>query len=262
MKEPTCILKLKKYMRYKRYSQRSIDSYSCAVMQFVKSYGQSPRNITVQQVRNYLCEIKSNATQRHATGALRIMYRHVIKQPNKAVKIEYPRREQKLPDVIDQQVLIECISNIKNLKHRAMITLMYSVGLRIGELLAVQLDDVDGRRKQIKVVAGKGKKDRFLPISINTLKLMRDYYRKYHPADFLFEGQNGGAYSAGSVRAVCKKYLGEHVHPHMLRHSFATHMLERGTDSRHIQFMLGHSSIKTTQKYMQVAKISQADPMI
>lgn len=248
-------------MEFKRYSPRSITSYISAIERFVRAHGESPRNITVAQVRAYLTSIVSNATQRHATGALRILYTEVIRQPEKALRIEYPRREQKLPDVIDQTVLIEKLIAIPNLKHRAMLTLMYSVGLRLSELLNLSIGDIDGSRKQIKVL-GKGKKDRYLPMSDDTLYLLREYFKLHKPKTYLFEGQKGGRYTDTSVRAICRKYLGAKAHPHMLRHSFGTHMLERGTDSRYIQHMMGHSNIKTTQRYMQVARISQAAPMV
>jgi len=262
MKEPTCITELRAYMKYKRYSPRSIESYASSALRFVRAHGESPRNITGVQVRNYLMGIASNATQRHATGALRILYTHVVGQPEKAMRIEYPRREQKLPDVIARDELVLKIRAIDNIKHQAMLTLMYSVGLRLGELLNMRIADVDGARAQIKVVHGKGGKDRYLPLSEATLLLLRNYYKRYRPASYLFEGQGGGRYTESSVRAICHKYLGRKVHPHMLRHSFATHMLERGTDSRYIQHMMGHGSMKTTQRYMQVAKVSQAEPMI
>lgn len=262
MEPSTCISELESYLKFKRYSSNSISSYLSAVGKFVRHFRRSPRNITVAEIRAYLTKIVSNATQRHATCALRILYTEVVKQPQKALKIEYHRREQKLPDVLDREFLVKRLGEIGNLKHRAMLRLTFSVGLRVGELLSLRICDVDGNRKQLKVCAAKGNKDRFLPISDDTLEMLRNYFRAYRPKVYLFEGQNGGKYSSTSVRNICRKYLGKGVHPHMLRHSFATHMLERGTDSRHIQHMLNHRSLKTTQRYMQVAKIEQAPPML
>lgn len=262
MNNSTCISEFENHLKFKNYSASSIRSYSSAVAHFLRHFGESPRNITLKQVREYLTGIANNATQRHSTSALRILYTEIAKQPEKAIRIEYPRREQRLPDVIDQKVLVRKIQAIPNMKHRAMLTLMYSVGLRRSELLHIKITDIDGDRSQLKIVQGKGKKDRYLPISAPTLGLLREYYKAYKPAHFLFEGQFCGIYSATSLTKVCKKYLGKEVHPHMLRHSFATHMLERGTDSRYIQHMMNHRSMKTTQRYMQVAKISQAEPII
>ena len=262
MNRSTCIIEFENYLKFRNYSPSSISSYRAAVAKFIKHFGESPRNITLNQIRQYLTGITSNATQRHSTSALRILYTEIVKQPEKAIKIEYPRGEQKLPDVIDQKMLIGKLKMIDNLKHRAMLTLMYSVGLRRSELLSIRVSDIDGDRLQLKINQGKGNKDRYLPISDDTINLLRLYFKEYRPERWLFEGQFGDQYSATSLSKICKKYLGKEVHPHMLRHSFATHMLERGTDSRYIQHMMNHRSMKTTQRYMQVAKISQSAPLL
>jgi len=259
---PTFIQRFEEYLKFKRYSPRSITAYVSAAHRFVTHFGRSPQNITVDEIRAYLTGIGSNAYQRHATGAVRILYREVIGQKEKALRIEYPRREQKRPNVMDADHICAQLAKIENLKHRAMLTLLYAAGLRLGELLDLTSSDIDGQRQSIKVRAGKGQKDRHIPISVATLDMLRAYWRQYKPSGRLFNGQNADRYSEASVRALCHKYLGSTAHPHALRHSMATHMIERGTDCAHVQQYLGHANIKTTQGYLHLATKRLAAPLI
>ena len=190
------------------------------------------------------------------------MFSAVLDLPELAEQIEYPRQPLVLPNVIAEDHVRARIAGVRNLKHRAMLTLLYSVGLRSCELLAARIDHVDGERKQLRVHRGKGAKDRYVPLSTATLELLREYYREHRPRVYLFEGQYGGKYSASSLRRVCRKCIGRGAHPHALRHSCATHMLESGVDSRYIQALLGHASISTTQRYLQVARLAQPAPLL
>lgn len=165
MEKSTFILEFENYMVFKGYRPRTITAYIAAVIRFVNNFGMSPRNITVEQIRGYLLGMRSPSKQRHITSALRLLYIKVVKQPQKALKIEYARREQKLPDILDKDFIIESIGKIKNIKHRALLTMLYSVGLRRDELRSILIGHISGKRKQLKVVCGKGGKDRYLPIS-------------------------------------------------------------------------------------------------
>ena len=151
------------------------------------------------------------------------------------------------------------IDNTNNLKHKAIVSVIYSAGLRIGELLALKKTDIDSERMLIHVRDGKGKKDRFTILSKKVLELLRVYYKKYQPNEYLFEGKKGGKYSSESAsqlfkRAAKKANIAKHVTLHTLRHSFATHLLEQGIGIAHIQKLLGHSNISTTLIYTHIAK--------
>jgi integrase/recombinase XerD len=149
------------------------------------------------------------------------------------------------------------LKGTSNLKHRAILTLIYSSGLRIGELVNLKVKDIDSERRQIRIEQSKGKKDRYTLLSPKTLELLRAYFKEYKPKEYLFEGQEGGQYSARSIQGffkeICKRVdIRKKVSIHTLRHSFATHLLENGTDLRYIQALLGHESSKTTEIYTHV----------
>ena len=178
--------------------------------------------------------------------------------PNRFYAIERPRKKERLPEVLSKEEIITIIEHTNNLKHRCIISLLYSAGLRRGELLRLKLTDVDSKRMLIRVENGKGGKDRYTLLSKTLLQDLRKYYQVWKPTEYLFEGAGGGPYSGRSVgqlltKAAKKAGINRKVTPHMLRHSFATHLLEQGTDLRYIQSLLGHSSSKTTEIYTHVA---------
>ena len=262
MNATTLIFTFENHLKFKRYAPKTINAYSGAIQRFIKHFGQSPENITLEQIKTYLQGCNSVAHQKHITSALRIFYTHAVKQPHKAIKIEYPRKEQKLPNVIDQATILNTLQNIENLKHKAIITLLYSCGLRLSEVLNLQLTHIDSQRLLLKIVQAKGNKDRYIPISPNTLALLRQYYKAYKPQNYLFEGQGKEQYSERSIQNIVKRFFGMRSHPHQLRHSYATHNLENGIDIRLIQAALGHKSIKTTQRYTHVATTTLPKPMV
>ena len=191
-------------------------------------------------------------------NSIKFYYEAVMGMPNRFYSIERPRKEFKLPKVLSKQEIKLIIENTNNVKHKCIVSLLYSAGLRRGELLNLKIEDIDSNRMLIRVNAGKGNKDRFTLLSENVLVDLRIYFQKYRPKKWLFEGPNETQYSSGSVKeiinnAVLKAKIRKRVSPHMLRHSFATHLLENGTDLRHIQTLLGHSSSKTTEIYTHVA---------
>jgi integrase/recombinase XerD len=163
-----------------------------------------------------------------------------------------------LPVVLSKNEVSAMLSNIHNIKHKCMVGLLYSAGLRVGELLNLKIKDIDSDRMLIRVEGAKGNKDRLTILSKTVLFDLRSYYRQYRPKELLFEGPKGSRYSPTSVRKIVKRIAGlskirKPVKPHTLRHSFATHLLEDGTDLRYIQALLGHSSSKTTEIYTHVA---------
>lgn len=168
-------------------------------------------------------------------------------------------KEHKLPKVLSKNEVKSILSSCTNIKHKSILMLIYSAGLRRSELLNLTISDIDYERMVINIKAAKGMKDRISLLSENLLKLLRSYYKEYKPKKYLFEGQNGEKYSPTSVanilrNASLKAGIRKIVTPHMLRHSFATHLLEQGTDLRYIQELLGHNSSKTTEIYTYVSK--------
>jgi site-specific recombinase XerD len=179
--------------------------------------------------------------------------------PNRFYAIDRPRkRGTSLPKVLSKEEVKALIANAQNIKHKCIISLLYGAGLRRGELLNLKLTDIDSKRMVIVVRNGKGKKDRLTVLSPKLLEDLRIYFKQWQPHTFLFEGAKGGVYGSTTVNKVVKvaaKNAGieKSVSSHMLRHSFATHLLEDGVDLRYIQSLLGHSSTKTTEIYTQVA---------
>ncbi len=177
-------------------------------------------------------------------------------------KFERPKRVQTLPHVLSKEEFKAILQATTNIKHRTILSLIYACGLRRGELIHLGVSDIQGQRKCIMVRNGKGGKDRMIPVSDNILNMLRDYYRTYKPKLWLFEGQKQGAqYSPRSVRAILqaawkKAGINKPVTPHWLRHSYATHLMESGTDTRFVQELLGHKSIKTTTIYTHVTQKS------
>ena len=175
--------------------------------------------------------------------------------------IERPIKEKRLPEILSKDEVKHILTQIKNVKHKTILILVYACGLRIGEALSLKIDAIDGARGFIHVKHAKGAKDRYVPLSSKTLIILRNYYGLYKPKTYLFEGLDGHMYSQGSCRkilrnALQKTTIKKHVTLHTFRHSYATHLLESGTDLRYIQDILGHNSPKTTMIYTHVSQSS------
>jgi site-specific recombinase XerD len=191
-------------------------------------------------------------------NAIKFYYEVVMGMPNRFYSIDRPRKKEVLPKVISKEEVKMLLAAITNLKHKCIVQTLYSAGLRRSELLALKPHHIDSKRMVINVEHGKGGKDRQTLLSPKLLDNLRRYYKKYKPKEYLFEGQRGGQYSGTSVRMIVdhaakKAGIAKHVTPHILRHSFATHLLEANTDLRYIQSLLGHSSTNTTEIYTHVA---------
>lgn len=203
----------------------------------------------------------SQSYQRQIIGGLKLFYKEIYQRNIPFEYLKVARRERKLPVILSKKEVKNIINAIDNLKHKSIIALLYSSGLRIGELLNLKKNDVDSDRMLIHVKSGKGKRDRYTILSYKVLITLRSYYIKYKPKNYLFEGQSGGKYSSESIgqvlkRALKKAKISKHATPHTLRHSFATHLLEDGIGIAHIQKLLGHSNINTTLIYTQIARDS------
>ena len=208
----------------------------------------------------YLVEERQVSTsyQNQAINAIKYYYEQVLGGRRKFYFIERPVKERKLPVVLSEAEVYRLLASVHNLKHKCLLMLIYSAGLRISEALHLQPKDLDSKRMQVTVRNAKGKKDRVSILSKSLLPILRDYYQLYQPKEYLFEGADGGQYSARSAQNVFKKAciqakITKKATLHTLRHSFATHLLEKGTDLRYIQTLLGHGSSRTTEIYTHVS---------
>jgi integrase/recombinase XerD len=245
-----------------RYSPQTIKTYTSIFLDFINFTKETNyTEITEEQINNYLMHlVKRNVSasyQNQAINAIKFYFEKVLGQQRKYYQIDRPFPDKKLPSVLSIEEVKSIIESIDNLKHKCIIQLIYSAGLRISELTNLKIKDIDKNRKQIFVRGGKGKKDRQTVLSEKILKQLRNYYLQYKPKEYLFEGQIGGAYSERSIQiffreALRKANIKKQATVHSLRHSFATHLLEAGTDLRYIQSLLGHSSSKTTEVYTHI----------
>lgn len=213
-------------------------------------------------IREYLQKLvrenRSNSYINQSLNSIKFYYEMVLGMPNRFYAIERPRKETKLPQILSKEDVLLILDHTNNLKHRCIVGLLYSAGLRRNELVNLKISDIDSKRMLIRVESGKGNKDRYTLLSKQILNDLRVYYKEYYPTKYIIEGQYGGQYSAQSIgmvvsNAAVKANIRIRVTPHILRHSFATHLLESGVNLRQIQVLLGHASTKTTEIYTHVA---------
>ena len=251
-------------LKTKRYSENTIRTYRAMFIKFMAAFpGRELSAIGGEEVKQFLYrqidELGiSSSYQNQLINAIKFYYEQVLKQPRQVYYLDRPRQERHLPGVLSIQEVQSIIESIENIKHRAIISMIYSAGLRISELVNLKISDIDSKRMQVRVDQGKGKKDRITLLSQKMLILLRVYFVAYRPHHWLFEGQAGKQYSTESIqkifhRAKDKAKVRKYATVHTLRHSFATHLLEAGTDLRYIQVLLGHKSSRTTEIYTHVS---------
>jgi site-specific recombinase XerD len=211
--------------------------------------------LTSSDFQSYLDNYKftSIPQQNQVINAIRFLYKEALNKKYDKVSFKRPKSEKKLPRVIDSNLIIERLDKIENLKHKSILTLAYSVGLRVSEVTNLKIEDIDSKRMIIHIKNAKGKKDRIVPLSETVLSLLREYYKQYRPTEYLFNGLNSNQYSIQSCQKLYKKYIDQNSSIHTLRHSSFTNLLESGTDLRIIQKLAGHSSSKTTEIYTHVS---------
>ena len=251
------------YLRHRRYSDSTVKTYGNALKQFLLLVGKPPAEVTNEDLvafNNYLAEKKySFSMQNQVISALKTYFRKLHNRKLEIEKIERPRREHKLPNVLSKEEVKKILDTPANIKHKAMLSLIYACGLRRGELLNLKPGDVDSKRKLLIIRQAKGRRDRVVGLPERLIELLREYYKKEKPQVWLFEGYGAGKpYSAESLSNVlkncCQKAkIKKPVSLHWLRHSFGTHLLESGTDLRIIQELMGHKSSKTTEIYTHVS---------
>jgi site-specific recombinase XerD len=244
-------------LRYKNYSIKTISVYKSYLNNFIKlNQIKDPLNVTTTQIVNFLetFHFTSTSQQNQYIGCLKLYAKYILGKKNIHLsKIERPKSEKKLPHVIDTQFILDKLSQIENIKHKTILTLTFSVGLRVSEIINLKIEDIDSKRMIIHIKNAKGRKDRVVPLSQNVLELLRKYYSEYKPIEYMFNGQNSNQYSIKSCQNIFKKYIDPNGHIHTLRHSCFTNLLENGTDLRIIQKIAGHSSSKTTEIYTHVS---------
>ena len=258
------------FLKGKRYSESTLKVYGHFVYCFLKHTDNKPLELLDENDVRLFIETSVGilnyavSTHRQMVSALK---HFAYFYPDCAINTEaifMPRKDRKLPEILSIQEVLSLIEVTKNIKHKTIIAMLYGSGLRIGELLHLQLKDFDFDRDQLHIRNAKGRKDRYATIAKSLHPLLKSYYTSYKPTVYFIENPNGGLYSAGSVRSFLKKScraagINKKVTPHTLRHSYATHLLEQGTDIRYIQELLGHSKPETTMIYTHVTQKSLRD---
>jgi integrase/recombinase XerD len=256
MKNQKIIKICEKKFIYLNYSPRTRDNYLSHIKPFLESLGDKQIiHCNSSDFQSYLDNytFTSISQQNQVINAIRFLYKEVLNKKYDKVSFKRPKSEKKLPRVIDGEFIKTQLSKITNIKHKTILTLTYSVGLRVSEIVNLKIEDIDSKRMLIHIKNAKGRKDRIVPLSENVLELLRKYYKEYKPKEYLFNGQNSTQYSIGSCQKIYKKYIDPNSSIHTLRHSSFTNLLESGTDLRIIQKIAGHSSSKTTEIYTHVS---------
>lgn len=256
---------LEQCLLLKRYSWRTIKSYKNCFRQFIRHYDDTkPSQLTRKQMDDYVSHlIKSkNISESHQNqilSAIKMFYAEVVEQEHKVMNLWRPKNPQKIPTVLTEQEVTQLLKSIENTKHQCILMLVYSAGLRLGEVVALRLTDLQPEKNRLFVRGAKGKKDRCTILAPKTWERLKHYLEVHKPLEWVFEGANGGQYSSRSVqeiftRAKLRAKINSHATVHTLRHSFATHLLEKGVDLRYIQELLGHESSKTTEIYTHITR--------
>ena len=260
------IADFRKIMEVKRYSEKTIATYSFFIQKVEQAVRKPLRQLSETDLHTYVYDQIhkkriSRSTQKQLVNALRLYYLEVLDVETNFQFLLPRKSDFVIPEVLSKQEVLGIIAKAKNIKHKAILALLYSSGLRIGEVINLKISQIDSERMTLMVKGGKGVKDRLVPLSQKLLELLREYYKKYKPSEYLFEGQNSPQYSNSSANQFIKRYaklagVRKKVTAHTFRYSYATHLLESGTDIRIIQKLLGHNSIKTTMIYTHVAEQS------
>ncbi|MBC8062223.1 MAG: site-specific integrase [Clostridiaceae bacterium] len=258
--------KMKMDMELKGYSPRTIKNYTRIVSNFAKYYNKSPELLKEKEIREYLhyCIMErklSEGTVNYINAGLKFFYTKTLNRywnMDKITRIKEPRR---LPSVLSPEEVKSIFDVTENLKHKAILMTIYSAGLRVSEVCNLKITDIDSKNMQILIREGKGKKDRYSLLSKANLEILREYWKRYHPTEYLFSGRyRTDAITPRSVqrvmeKSVIKAKITKNATVHTLRHSFATHLLDAGTDICYIQRLLGHTRITTTTIYLHLRRM-------
>ncbi len=270
MTKSVLISKYKKALTLRNYSTNTINAYQRGLDVFL-GYVLSHKieRVNGSDVENFFFYAQKDlnygySMMKQLLASVKFLYQEVLKE---SIGFDFNvtlKRPSKLPAVLSVEEVERLLKSFSNIKHKAIFTLCYSSGMRLGEILKIKISDIDSDRMQIRIQQGKGSKDRFSILAPKVLHLLRDYVKEYRPKEYLFEGKNGGAYSSSSIQSLMRRHkqkagIRKSATVHTLRHSFATHLLDNGTDIRFIQELLGHKHISTTQIYTHVSTRSLKD---
>ena len=259
-------MQLIQQMQLKGYSPRTITTYVSMISHLASHYKTQSDLLSIDQVREYIMQNittkkRSKSWMNMMISSVKLLYCDVLKREWNHLDLPRPRSDKKVPVILSRDEVQRIIDSKKNIKHKAILMVTYSAGLRLGEVSNLKVTDIDSSRMLIHVRKGKGNRDRCTILSPVLLAYLRTYYRKYRPDEWLFEGLSGGAIGNSTIQAVFKSALrSTNIHKkvgiHCLRHSFATHLLEQGVALPIIQIMMGHKSLKTTSGYLHVQQYS------
>lgn len=258
---------VRREMRLRNYSHKTIKSYLSCLRSFVTYIKpKHPRDVSENIIKDYLLHLIEEkkftaSTVNQVFNALRFLYVELYDTPFIIGKLPRPMKEHKLPDVLNEEEVLKIFNAVSNLKHRTMLMLAYASGLRVSELVRLRIEDIDGQRNLIHIRDAKGKKDRYTVFPQSLRAQLVAYWKSYKlgTSGWLFPSETKEYHlSARSIQSVLSRAISaggitKHVSMHTLRHSFATHLLEHGTDLRYIQALLGHQSVRTTEVYTHVS---------
>lgn len=261
--------RFQEHLLLKRYSNNTVRTYSTEFAQLLYILKSVPvQELSPERLRSYFlyCHEKLQLSENEIhsrMNAVKFYFEQVLHRPKMFFDIPRPKKKLLLPKMLNKNEIRKMIASVENPKHKLMLKVCYGMGLRVSEVAALKIADIDSTEMLVRIEQGKGKKDRIVALPESLLQELRSYYLEYRPKVYLFENPNGGSYSVRSVQAVFKKAkdkagIKKKIGIHGLRHSYATHLLETGTDIRFIQELLGHNSIKTTQIYTHVTDISKS----
>ena len=256
-------------MQLKGLTPRTQRDYLREAGNFARYFIKSPDELTEEHIKEYLLHLKngkvlSDGTFRFYAAGIKFLYRTTLKREWLVDKIKFGKRQKKLPIVLDLSEVETLFSVTANIKHKAMLMIMYSSGLRISEVSKLKITDIDSKRMMVRIDQGKGRKDRYSILSQTALECLRQYWREYRPKEWLFQGQkeNTHIWTTSIYQTFCKAMkragITKPASPHSLRHAFATHLIEAGVSLHHVQLLLGHKSPNTTTVYLHVSNLNLA----
>ena len=253
--------KLSEWMIYKKYSKESVKNYVYCLGKFLihfENEATKPSEISAEQIKNFLSRFKEANTHKGYLCAIKLFYSKIGNQPNKLDRVEYPKQSRKLPIPLSVEEVQKMFSVCDNLKHKVILSLLYSCGLRVSELINLKWSNIDRSRMIINVIGGKGNKDRQVMLDPNLIPLLEKYFFEYKTKTYVLGGQFSDHYSATSVNQVMKQLaekagINKRVYTHLMRHNCFTHLVEAGIDINLIQKLAGHSNVKTTLLYTHIS---------
>lgn len=248
-------------LKLKNYSDNTISNYCSQVKLFLEYFNKvatKPSEISEKQIKDWLLLSNSINGRKQRISAVKLFYKYTGKQPLKFKHIEYPRSEKKLPIVLSQDEVQKMFDVCENIKHKVILALLYSCGLRVSELIKLKWSNIDRSRMIINVIGGKGNKDRQVMLDDSLIPLLEKYWIEYKTKTYILSGQFSEQYSSTSVNQVMKQLatkakINKRVYAHLMRHNCFTHMVENGTDINLIQKLAGHNNVKTTLLYTQIS---------